>query len=690
MPDVRGAGRRRQIRTVEGLANGDELHPLQQAFIEHHGLQCGFCTPGFLMLAAGVLEREPGHQRRGPARCAVVQSLPLHRLREHRQGRPRRRRQDGALADDQPATTNGSASRSSGWRTRRWSPAAAASPATSISRTSFTCAIVRSNHAHGRIVVDRHRGGARAARRGRGVDRGRHCRRAADRFPRGPDRAARAVPPAGAGDGQGALRRRAGGGGVRRGSLCRRGRRRSRHHGDRGAAGRCSTPRRARRVLVRPQHRSRRCSTRATATSMRRSTRRRIVVELELDDRPAFRRAAGDARRDRPLRRLARHAGTARRRQGAAPEPASCSRACSSRRRRRCSATKSHVGGGFGIRGELYPEDVLVCVAAMRFGRPVKWIEDRREHLIAANHSRQQHHHIRAAVDRRGRHPRHRRRDLSRPGRLCAHPRRRASRTMTCGMLPGPVPRAGAYRAVGHFRLTNKTPAATYRAPGRFETHVRARAAGRRHRAPSSARSRSRCGGATPIAVDEMPYQAAARGARRGDPLRFRRLCRAARQARWRMSTGTSSTPSSARRRADGEAGRRRACDVRREERASGPADGVRIQVDTSGAVEVITGGASIGQGFETVMAQVCAETLGVDYRRSARHPRPDRPHRARHRRARLARHGDDGVGHAQRGAEGARQGARHGGRADAGAGRRARHRRRQGGAQGSRRPGRR
>jgi carbon-monoxide dehydrogenase small subunit len=53
----------RKIRTVEGLAtqeNGVErLHPLQRAFIEHHGLQCGYCTPGFLMLAAGVLERRP-------------------------------------------------------------------------------------------------------------------------------------------------------------------------------------------------------------------------------------------------------------------------------------------------------------------------------------------------------------------------------------------------------------------------------------------------------------------------------------------------------------------------------------------------------------------------------------------------------------------------------------------------------
>jgi aerobic carbon-monoxide dehydrogenase small subunit len=47
------------IRTVEGLAAGGVLHALQRAFIEHHALQCGFCTPGFLMLAAGILEREP-------------------------------------------------------------------------------------------------------------------------------------------------------------------------------------------------------------------------------------------------------------------------------------------------------------------------------------------------------------------------------------------------------------------------------------------------------------------------------------------------------------------------------------------------------------------------------------------------------------------------------------------------------
>src|SRR5262249_44032934 len=63
---------------------------------------------------------------------------------------------------------------------------------------------------------------------------------------------------------------------------------------------------------------------------------------------------------------------------------------------------EGHVAGGFGIRGEIYPEDVLVCVAALKFRRPIKWVEDRREHLIAANHSREQHHRVRAAIDAQG------------------------------------------------------------------------------------------------------------------------------------------------------------------------------------------------------------------------------------------------------------------------------------------------
>ena len=49
----------RRLRTVEGLADGATLHPLQQAFIDHHALQCGYCTPGFLMLGTAILEQDP-------------------------------------------------------------------------------------------------------------------------------------------------------------------------------------------------------------------------------------------------------------------------------------------------------------------------------------------------------------------------------------------------------------------------------------------------------------------------------------------------------------------------------------------------------------------------------------------------------------------------------------------------------
>src|SRR5262252_7838215 len=135
---------------------------------------------------------------------------------------------------------------------------------------------------------------------------------------------------------------------------------------------------------------------------------------------------------------------------------------------------EGHVGGGFGIRGELYPEDVLVCLAALRLGRPVKWIEDRREHLMAANHSREQLHRVRAAVDSEGRvlglddiffH--------SQGGYIRTHGVRVPD--LTSSMVPGPY-RIPAYRSTAHFRLTNKTPAATYRAPGRYEgTFVRER-----------------------------------------------------------------------------------------------------------------------------------------------------------------------------------------------------------------------
>src|SRR5918997_2794594 len=165
---------------------------------------------------------------------------------------------------------------------------------------------------------------------------------------------------------------------------------------------------------------------------------------------------------------------------------------------------ESHVGGGFGVRGEIYPEDILVLVAAMRLERPVKWIEDRREHLMATNHSRQQRHQVRAAVDADGRLLGIDHEFFHDQG---AYPRTHALRVAetTCGILPGPY-KLPAYRAVGHYRLTNKTPAATYRAPGRYETNfVRERLmdAIARRLGISRVEVRRR----NLIRADEMPYE---------------------------------------------------------------------------------------------------------------------------------------------------------------------------------------
>ncbi|HET9092893.1 MAG TPA: molybdopterin cofactor-binding domain-containing protein, partial [Acidimicrobiales bacterium] len=63
---------------------------------------------------------------------------------------------------------------------------------------------------------------------------------------------------------------------------------------------------------------------------------------------------------------------------------------------------RSDAGGGFGVRGELYPEDVLVALLAREAGRPVKWVEDRAEHLVAANHSRDQAHVLSGAFSAEG------------------------------------------------------------------------------------------------------------------------------------------------------------------------------------------------------------------------------------------------------------------------------------------------
>jgi carbon-monoxide dehydrogenase large subunit/6-hydroxypseudooxynicotine dehydrogenase subunit gamma len=282
---------------------------------------------------------------------------------------------------------------------------------------------------------------------------------------------------------------------------------------------------------------------------------------------------------------------------------------------------ESHVGGGFGVRGELYPEDVLVCAAALRFERPIKWIEDRHEHLMTCNHSRQQRHKVRAAVDAEGR--------LLAIDDVIYHDQGAYVRThatrvamMTCGILPGPY-RIGAYRAVCHYRLTNKTPAATYRAPGRYETtFVRERLMDAV--AEKLGMDRLELRRRNLLKTEDLPYALPLEVL--GEEVEYDTgdyaglLDKALERIKW-----TELQVELKRRRAAGEAvGAGVAVFI--EKSGLGPFDGARVTVDPNGAVEVITGGASVGQGFETAMAQICAEALGVDYRRvRVTHGRTDR-----------------------------------------------------------------
>lgn len=277
----------------------------------------------------------------------------------------------------------------------------------------------------------------------------------------------------------------------------------------------------------------------------------------------------------------------------------------------RLELSEGHVGGGFGIRGELYPEDVLVCAAALRLRRPVKWIEDRKEHLLAANHSRDQVYRLQAAVDRKGFILGLKAEFFTDQG---AYVRTHGTTVtdLSAGLLPGPyvIP---AYSVEGHIRLTNKTPAGTYRAPGRYEsTFARERLidriASELRLSPVDVRR------VNFIAEEAMPFD-------RGietlgtkvvyDSGKYRDLLeRVLAHIKYDKLQAEL-----AERRGRGEmVGLGIGYFV--EKSGLGPQDMVRMTVASTGAIEIVTGVASVGQGVETVLAQICAETLRVPIER--------------------------------------------------------------------------
>src|SRR5687767_12730057 len=265
------------------------------------------------------------------------------------------------------------------------------------------------------------------------------------------------------------------------------------------------------------------------------------------------------------------------------------------------------VGGGFGVRGEFYPEDLLVPWSARRLGRPVQWIEDRREHLMATNHSRQQWHETEIGFDRDGRIVALVDRFITDMG---AYIRTHGVVVpeLTAALLPGPY-RVPNYTSEIRCVLTNKTPTGTYRGPGRFEcTFVRERlmdiAAARLGVDPIELRRRNF------ITPAEMPYDVG------GASLAQRTVYDCGDYAS-ALDKALDALDYAGARAAQAEArqeGRYLGIGIASlvEKAGLGPWEYARVEVDATGHVVVYSGVAAVGQGIDTTLAQVCADELSV------------------------------------------------------------------------------
>jgi carbon-monoxide dehydrogenase large subunit len=265
------------------------------------------------------------------------------------------------------------------------------------------------------------------------------------------------------------------------------------------------------------------------------------------------------------------------------------------------------VGGGFGIRGEFYPEDLLVPWTAMRLGRPVQWIEDRREHLMAANHSRQQWHETELGFDGDGRIVALIDRFIADMG---AYIRTHGVIVpeLTAALLPGPY-RVPNYTSEIRCVLTNKTPTGTYRGPGRYEgTFVRERlmdiAAVRLGIDPIELRRRNF------IAPGEMPYDVGGASLSQRTVYDCGDYASALDQALDALGHATARAEQAEARRRGRAVGIGVGCLV--EKAGLGPWEYARVEVDATGHVVVYSGVASVGQGIDTTLAQVCADVLHV------------------------------------------------------------------------------
>lgn len=261
------------------------------------------------------------------------------------------------------------------------------------------------------------------------------------------------------------------------------------------------------------------------------------------------------------------------------------------------------VGGGFGTKANVYPEEVIIPVLARRLGRPVVWIEDRTEHFLAAAQGRDQRQHVRLAVDGQG---------LIATLEVDLEIDVGSGSLWTAGILANSaIHLLGPYRlphAVvrGRARFSNKAPSAQYRGAGRpeacFALERALDTAADSLGLPRDEIRRRNLRGAEDLPVTlPLPY-------RDGVPITFD-------GGDWRacLDAAVEALPPAATAGIERRPGERLgwgvACYI--EATGRGPFEGARVRLTTDGVMEVASGGTSTGQSHETVLAQVTADAAG-------------------------------------------------------------------------------
>ncbi|HUZ74157.1 MAG TPA: xanthine dehydrogenase family protein molybdopterin-binding subunit [Stellaceae bacterium] len=268
---------------------------------------------------------------------------------------------------------------------------------------------------------------------------------------------------------------------------------------------------------------------------------------------------------------------------------------------------ESDIGSGFGVRGEYYPEDFLIPFAARAVGRPVRWIEDRREHLLATNHAREVDGELEIACRRDGT-------ILGLRGRayvdMGAYIRTNAvtpARNIA-QVVSGPY-RVPNVRMDVSMVMSNKTPVGTYRGPGRFEVDFfRERLFDMAARDLGIDRVDFRRRNL--VAAAEMPYPLptvmpldSATECDSGDYATTLDRCLA--EIDWPDKVKLQG------RLIDGRYhGLGVGCYI--EGGASGPRENVRLVVEPGGDISVYVGSSAVGQGLETALTQIAADALEI------------------------------------------------------------------------------